>query len=170
MKRYRWSKMGVIAAVMALSVAAIAGEYTDKKAGFAFTPPSKWKQQRGAEYGAIVFFMSPNPETGANMNIVTEDLPGPMSLSAYSKAAMSQMGQVLDNYKRVSYKEVQIGSMKAGEHVYTASTEGMKLKGKQLWFVRGKRTYIFTFTSLNTAYNRYIGEFDKSVRTVRWLK
>ncbi|MCW5934038.1 MAG: DcrB-related protein [Fimbriimonadia bacterium] len=169
-KRYRWSKMGVIAAVMALSVAAMAGEHTDKKAGFAFTPPKQWKRLNVQEYENLVFFMAPNPKTGANINYIVEPLAKKMNLNTYSQSAMKGLEQMFEDYKRISYREVTIGSMKAGEHVYTATSNGMKMKGKQIWFLRGNRSYIFTFTSLANSYNQYVGDFDRSLRSVRWLK
>jgi hypothetical protein len=157
--------------VLMLAAAFAQKTFTSHEGGFTITPPKGWKSENGSQYGVLAVFYGPIEKNFAvNINYVVENLPTSMSLGDYTTAALRAVAGSMDNYKVISKRTVSVAGTKATEHIYefNLNEAGMKLKGKQLIFVRGRKAQVFTFTALTSNYSKHVSTFDQSMKTLRW--
>lgn len=149
--------------------------YKDTKRGYEVKYPANWEAKD--MYNAA-FFMAPKSSADdlfqENINIMVQDLsvsPETVTLEKYSALSELQIKSLYGESALVYIKDRRLAGRDAGEMVYympITSSEGttLRLKLWQVWFIEGNNAYLYTFTSEEKEYDKYINMIKESAESI----
>ncbi|MCX7720404.1 MAG: DUF1795 domain-containing protein [Dictyoglomus thermophilum] len=152
-------------------------KYVDKNLGFSIVPPEGWEVKDGKPYNLAVIFVGPADEgfmPNFNLNIVA--VPSEVTeinedLLREIKEELKAAGEYYGSLEFVSEGEREVSNYKGYEIVYTINlSEDLTLEQKQVYVLQGGKFYIFTFTSLEDTFEKYLPLFEESLSTFEILQ
>lgn len=147
----------------ALAAPAWAEAYVNDEEGFSIDFPASW-QSRENTMGMVVIGLAPledaKDQFSENVNVVTETLPGPMSLADYTDLSIQGLKQQLTKVKVYERKTVQLGDRPATRIVYSHEYGGVPIKAVVYCVLTDARAYVVTCTAENGKYGKYVKQFD----------
>jgi len=91
-----------------------------------------------------------------NVNLVMQDMPTPpVTLKEYTDLSRQQINGMGGVGKVLSERKVDLNGQEAMEMVCDFLYEGSATKVKNIFFIKGKHVYLFTFTALPETYDQY---------------
>lgn len=150
-------RQALAAAALVLAVAGASSaqttwdQFTHPRYGFSIKYPSNWEIDGGKD---PLVFMAIGPMANGvssfriNVNIVTEAVPGDISLERYEAVNESQMGLLFQNYRRLRTDRTTVGSVPALLRYFTwKRNDGVEIYQMQLNVVSRGRAYVVTGTT-----------------------
>lgn len=135
-------------------------KHTDSR--YEISYPESWTKQQN---GTATFFLSPKENEKdvfqENVNVIVQDLRNlPMTLEDYTKLTKEQITQAIGSSVIESVKDINLAGQQAKEIIYTMPKNPMQgrnlnLKLCQVWFIKGKKAYLFTYTAQSSEYDKY---------------
>jgi hypothetical protein len=125
--------------------------------------------------GTVVTFFSPLENSldifKENVNIVVQDLSQQkhqMNLDQYTKIAIGQMQAVFKNKMDILISKPALLDGAPGYQIVIVGkgTEN-SIKLKCIWALKGTRAYQFTYGALASQYDKYIGQVDAMLRSLK---
>ncbi len=163
----------LFALIMIIGSSSCSQEEWNKHSGdnYEISHPSSWiKQQKGTAF----FFLSQKENEKdlfqENVNVMVQDLSKqPMTLEDYTNLTKQQVKQAFGSSAIVSIKGLNFAGQQAKEMVYIMPKNPMQgrnlnLKLRQVWFIKGNKAYLITYTAESSEYDNYLetaeGIFD----------
>lgn len=142
--------------------------------GVKMQSPSSWEQleleQRNAPLTLVVMFLSPNEQpTGIrqNVNLVIEDLPAEMTLAEYSDLGIRMERDFFQSYSLQRSDDILLaGAYRAHRVVFTASLENLDMTFEQIWLIRDRQAYVWTFADSAGAFDDHVETFERMMDTL----
>ena len=160
--------VGALACVLGEGVARAQGlvPYSNQTYRYALQVPFGWEQRT---MGGTILWLSPQ-ETPAdqfrdNVNVTTEDLPGPMTVGQYAVAATQSMASMLQGFSVMEQGQTVLAGQPAYWMVYNHFM-GQPLRVLVFFVVRGTRAYVFTCTATPQDFMRYRPIFTQIANTL----
>lgn len=139
--------------------------YVNSTLGISFEAPEGWKKVDSPN--VLVAYQGPekefdinNAEFNANLNLITEELPQEMTLEEYAKQGNNSRALLLGNYQLLDSVKETLADEPAIIDDFFSTIGSVTVRQRQVYAVRGKRAYIFTFTTLPQSWERYVSTFD----------
>lgn len=128
--------------------------------GYEISYPESWTKQ---QKGTATFFLSPKENEKdlfqENVNVMVQDLSSqPMTLEDYTNLTRRQIIQALGSSAIISIKDLNFSGQEAKEIVYnmpknTMQGRNLNLKLRQVWFIKGYKAYLLTYTAESSEYD-----------------
>lgn len=133
--------------------------------------PENWEKLDN-KLGTLVAFRSPleNKEDNFqdNFNIVIEDIDiNKMTLEKYNDFSILQLKKLFNNLEIIISEQVLINNNNAYKNLFKMQQGIYNLKTQQIYLLKRNKAYIFTFTSTESDYEKYILIIDKMINTMR---
>lgn len=135
--------------------------------------PQGWKKSDKELMGTKLILLGPNRDGfRTNVNLYPEPVGSSMTLAAYERITLRNAAKMLSGYKLVSRGDTRLGGMPAKRWVYCSGigAQRTKLKHKAVYTIKKKAAYVLTYTSLERHYDKDVGAFDSTVKSLKWLK
>lgn len=131
-------------------------QYADSVYHFKTSYPSDWS---AVKKNATTAFMCPKEGDKdyfqQSLSIMPQNLGAePMGIDKYSELQKKQIASVIGDSLIESLNSINIGGNDAREFIFYAHYNGMKLKIRQNWFLKGNIAYVFTFTAETSQFNQ----------------
>lgn len=144
--------------------------YDNTEYDFSIAPPSGWQvQEEPSEMIAVMFI---EQSSLASVNVVIQD-GVEISIEEWTDADTdyyeSYLSSNFDNYNLLFSGQRYVNQMPAHEFVYTASVEGVDVKGKQIMLSENDRLYVITCTALLTDFTIKVATFEECIQSFRIL-
>lgn len=172
-------RQALLAAVLVLAVAGSSAaqttwdQFTHPRYGFSIKYPSDWEIDGGRD---PLVFVAVGPMAAGldsfriNVNVVTETVPGDISLERYEAINESQLGLLFQNYRRLRTDRTTIGSVPALLRYFTWNrNDGVEIYQMQLNVVSRGRAYVVTGTT-TTRSSQLQQEADLLVRILHTFR
>ena len=145
--------------------------YSNREKGFGITMPGGWEMKRDV-MGAVVVAISPlkGPKDvfRENVNVVVEDLNGPMTSKEYYTNSMKVLKQLFKDFKLEKQGVVKIDKHDFHFSVFSHRLGETRAKVLQYMAVNGKRAYVVTCSATPDAYKNYQARFEDTVKSFKF--
>ncbi len=136
--------------------------------------PSSWERhdllQRTEPLTLVTMFLSREQRPRGirqNINLVVEDLPTEMTLAAYTELGIRMEQDYFDTYELLQSDDILLaGTYRAHRVLFTGSLNGGEMTFQQVWMVRGKKAYVWTFADSTEAFDDHVVTFEKMMDTI----
>ena len=136
--------------------------------------PSSWERhdllQRTEPLTLVTMFLSREQRPlgiRQNINLVVEDLPTEMTLASYTELGIRMEQDYFDSYELLQSEDILLaGTYRAHRVVFTGSLNGGEMTFQQVWMVRGKQAYVWTFADSTEAFDDHVVTFEKMMDTM----
>ena len=151
--------------------------HTDVISGFSIDYPDTWEQipeelieGYTGEMG-ISGFWAPVAcaEVITNFNVVTEELPFPMSVDTYFDASQRHI-RSFEGYTPVSDEEISVNGIEAIKHIYDVTLDMETMKQMQVYLVEGTLGWVITFACAADCWQQYEDVFDHIAVSFKLLR
>ena len=120
-------------------------------------------------YGSLVTFFSPQ-DTGdlfrENLGISIEKLPADITVDQYYATTKTQLSKLIKDFKEISNENIVVSSLIAKKIVYVGTQQTYKLKWEQVFLIKDKKVYIFTYTASADTYDKFASQIDTMIKSV----
>lgn len=147
--------------------------YENSALGLKLQYPSAWERQDLMEHSPpltlVAMFLSrtSTDDVRQNINLVIEDLPRPMSLAEYTEIGIDTEREIFDEFVIVESAEIPfLGSERAHRVIFTAPANGRTMAFGQLWTVRDRRAYVWTFADTAQSFEKHYPTFERMMDTL----
>lgn len=125
----------------------------DPRGRFKIDFPQDWQvvKREGGPSTVVGFSPAPPGQFRANVNVVVEDLAGPVSPAAYGQQARPKMAAAFQDFTVLKEGSATIAHRQAYYRYYTWTRAGTPLYQVQTYFTLGRRAYVLTGTTVNHA-------------------
>ena len=157
----------LLGAFLALTSAAA---YTNTESRFSATAPGGWKQ---ASYpGTTVVFLAPRVVSAfnPNINVLVQDLPGGMTLKAYTDLSVPQIKQFITDSRILTQNASTLGGVPARQLTYTGRQGQHQLFFAQTYAVVGQRAYVLTGTTVQGQEAALLPVMAEFIKQFRFMK
>ncbi|GGB07040.1 PsbP-related protein [Puia dinghuensis] len=146
--------------------------YTNSANKFTVNYPKEWTHR---ETGNSVLFLSPkeneNDDFQENVNIMLQDLSAnPLNLEQYTALSKKMITENAAASTILSSTPTTFAGQKAMETIYTMTFEGRAMKLQQIWFIKNKTAYVFTYTAEQSQYARYEPTATAIINSFKFLR
>lgn len=146
--------------------------FKDSTNTYTVTYPASWQPKviEGAQ-----FWRSPMEDKHdifrENVNLVLQDMPTPpITLKEYTDLSREQINGMGGVGKVLSERKVDLNGLEAMEMVCDFTFEGSATKVKNIFFIKGKHVYLFTYTGLPETFEQYEAAADKLMWSFKFNK
>lgn len=136
--------------------------------GIRVSYPKSWELQSTPEstppLTLVAAFLSPVGLSSVrqNVNLVIEDLPTTMTLEEYTAKGLEIEKNMLNSFSLTSSENISFfGRERAQRVMFTAASGTQKLMFSQIWFLKGKRAYIWTFADKSDSFYKNLSTFER---------
>ena len=106
-----------------------------------------------------------------NVNILVQDmnkLTEIYSLNKYTKKAIGQMKVIYkENFVLLDSQDITVDNTPGHEITFIGKNPGIDLKVKCVWAIKGTNVYLFTYSAVDSQYDKYIKKVDAMLRSFR---
>ncbi|MCC5829386.1 MAG: DcrB-related protein [Phycisphaeraceae bacterium] len=145
--------------------------FYSREHGFSIKGPEGWERLPG-EMGTEIMFLSPmedeDTEFRANLNVVVENLPKEMDLSAYLQVALDQLSKVMTDFQKLDQGEVTIADKPGKRLEYTHRMGVFRFHVDQYFVVHSNRAYVITCTAVEGTLDDYRDEFKAMLDSMQF--
>jgi len=146
-------------------------KYNNQEYGFSVLLPSSWEKEEGA-LKAVIMAMAPVKnkrihKIPANMNVFVTELPEEVKLEVIfelNKEELSKTGAVMNNPEE---GEIYAGLLAGRWLSFEGQMRNSRLKIISAIWVKGRRIYTITCSSLLEEFAQYQPLFNKTLRSLR---
>src|SRR5579859_7427601 len=133
--------------------------YTDVVNKYSIDYPKDWAK---ATIPTGIAFLSPKEGAGdifqENVNVMVQDLADQgMTLDQFTTFNKKQLMDNIGAAAIISILPAKLVGESAKVALYSMNYQGHPLKVKQFWFIKNKKSYIFTYTAFPAQYTKYEG-------------
>ncbi|MGZ4149601.1 MAG: PsbP-related protein, partial [Actinomycetota bacterium] len=112
--------------------------YANPAPAFSMVYPSGWTASSQVK-GAIVAFLAPTESQSdtfhENVNVLSQQVPSGMTLAAYTKASLANVGNVIDGFQAVAQGSTTLSGLPATWLEYTGTASNVQLHWYAEWTV-----------------------------------
>lgn len=144
------------------------GAFQNAVYGVSVSYPKSWEVQSVPQstppLTLVAAFLSPRAGGAVrqNVNLVIEDLPEVMTLDDYSKQGIEIEKNMLGQFTLLSSENISFFGVERAQRVtFTATSGGNNLKFQQIWFIRGRRAYVWTFADRSDTFGQNLPTFER---------
>lgn len=102
-----------------------------------------------------------------NINLVTEDLPSPMSLADYTELGLAVERDFFEDYTLLKSEDTLIaGTYRAHRVYFTTKLPGGNMTFQQVWMLRGNKAHVWTFADASSVFDEHLGTFQRMLDTL----
>lgn len=102
-----------------------------------------------------------------NVNLVVEDLQSELTLAQYTELGIRMEREYFDRYALLRSEDMLLaGVYRAHRVLFTASLDVGDMTFQQVWMLRGKQAYVWTFADSAEAFDDHVTTFEKMMDTV----
>jgi len=133
------------------------------------TYTNDWKYLEGI-YGSLVTFFSPQGSGDLfreNLGVSVEKLPSSLTIQQYYDTTKTQLGKLIKDFKELSTEDVVVAGLPAKKIVYEGSQQSYKLKWEQVFLIKDKNVYLFTYTATAESFPSYLAQVDEMIKSVK---
>lgn len=94
----------------------------------------------------------------------------PADLEELAKAAVDSLKASFKKFKLLQERAVEIAGLPAREIFFSGRREGEKIRSVQTMVVRHGHQVLFVYMAPDDEYTRALGDYDQTLRSVRWLE
>ncbi len=153
-------------------MAALTGykKYDNATEKLSFQYPDKWEMQEGF-MGTLVFVKSPQADSKdtfqENVNVMVQSLGGQkVTLAQFAEAAEQQITSMITEAEIVEpNSDTTLADNAAKKIVYTGQQGQYNLKWQQIYFIKGDKAYVVTYTAQATDYEKYLPEVENILKS-----
>ena len=153
---------------------ALDGTYANPEFGVQIAYPSLWQQndllQRTPPLTLVVMFLSPMGNDGGlreNVNLVTEDLPGDMTLDDYTGLGLKNEQDLFPGFSLLAEGAVSVAGLNRGHMIrFSAPLKDRTMTFEQIWTVVGRRAYVWTFADDAQTFAQNLATFERMMGTL----
>lgn len=139
-----------------------------------FQYPSAWERDDVLEttppLTLVVMFLSSEQRPAGirqNINLVVEDLPSSMTLGQYTELGIKMEQEFFEHYALQKSEDVLIaGAYSAHRVVFTASLSGGDMTFEQVWVLRERTAYVWTFADSAQGFDKHVKTFERMLDTL----
>ena len=158
----------------ALQETVLDGTFTSADLGVKMQYPTLWERsdlvKSTPPLTLVVMFLSPretSSDVRENVNLVTEKLPSALTLPEYTDLGIAIERGFFSQYTlRISDDIVIAGVYRSHRVIFTATLSGGKMTFEQIWMVRGKTAYVWTFADTAEKFDEHVGTFERMLDTL----
>ncbi|NOS68141.1 MAG: hypothetical protein HOO67_07340 [Candidatus Peribacteraceae bacterium] len=148
--------------------------YESAAFGVKFQFPSAWEHvnepQETPPLTLVTMFLSRDERPAGfrqNVNMVIEALPSDMSLAEYTDMGIRIERDFFDHYALLQSEDITLaGFYLAHRVVFSASLDNGDMTFEQIWLLRGRQAYVWTFADSTEAFDEHVGTFEKMMDTL----
>lgn len=146
--------------------------YVDKDKGFSIALPSGWQQDKDI-MGTAVMALSKADGTNdgfrENINVVVENLQGPLASKAYFEASQNAIKKVFQGFKLEQTGKTKISGRELYWSIFSHQTQTPQLRAKVLQYVtvNGQKAFIITCSASSKDFDQYRKTFENSAKTFK---
>jgi len=102
-----------------------------------------------------------------NVNLVVEDLPSELTLAEYTELGIRMERDYFERYALLRSEDILLaGTYRAHRVIFTASSGAGDMTFAQIWMLRGKQAYVWTFADSAETFDDHVMTFEKMMDTV----
>lgn len=150
--------------------------FEDAGFGVKIQYPSSWERldllQRTFPLTLVTMFLSREQYPAGirqNINLVVEDLPSALTLAEYTELGVRMEREYFERYALLRSEDILLaGTYRAHRVLFTASSGagGSRMTFEQIWMLRGKQAYVWTFADSADAFDDHVMTFERMMDTV----
>lgn len=150
-----------------ISYVPLEGMFHSADYGVRVSYPRGWELQSQAQstppLTLVAAFLSPRTTTvRQNVNLVIEDLASPMTLEEYTRQGIDIEKNMLSGFSLISNDNISFFGKERASRIRFSATSGTdSLLFEQIWFIRGKRAYVWTFADKQSTFPQNISTFER---------
>ena len=149
-------------------------EYKNALYHYKVSYPADWEQSSEQD-DKIIYLKSPlsgkYDSLSDNLNILVDDLGRNIDLASFTEQSVRQLeGLGVNKGEGIQIKDCKVAGCDAKELVYALVSDGMRLKFKSVWFIKGTKAYLLTYTSTPDQYRVYVSIIDKMVASFQFTQ
>lgn len=133
--------------------------------------PAAWNLSSTSAIGAEFALFAPGVGEDVfaeNINMIIQGLAGrEVTLQEYSEISLGQITQIIPDCTVLEQGIFNNGTDDYFEVMYQGTQQGMKLKWKQHFYVKGGNAYVLTYSALETAFDRLTGDVTAIMSSFR---
>ncbi len=141
---------------------------------FSMRYPDKWEVNGSPEneppLTMVVMFLSPETRPGdirENVNLVAEDLPTALTLEEYTRLGITTEQQFFNDYHLLSSQNTRLaGAWPAHRVVFAASHNSIPMMFTQIWTVRGREAFVWTFADIAETFPKNVQVFERMLESI----
>lgn len=143
--------------------------YSNRTNGITMLHPADWEAVENDVSGdsiikVTVMFMSPDR---SSLNIVTEQLPAPLSLDFYTTLAIKQLKSAFADISIIDTSSISIGGLPAQTITYEAKAFGVNVKNTATCIIYKDKAYVATYGGPPEKYDTYSDVAQTMISTLR---
>jgi hypothetical protein len=147
------------------------GRYVNLEEDFSLAFPENWtvKQEHGnTTVSAVSPLENPVDQFAENMNVIIEGPLSGMGLQEYYDLNIKNLEPYVQNFVKVSEKEVEANGNSGKMLEYTASFEGIAVHSLAYFFTYNDQGYVITCTAKNESIEQYRAQFEEAVLSLEF--
>jgi hypothetical protein len=139
--------------------------YENMEYGFSVNPPDGWSIEEMHGLIAVQFTDVNTLYDSSSISVAVAETTD--SLSQFISSAKTTFANSIENYNLVSERSRVIGGLDCYEVVVTFTYAGRGLKAKQVYFVEFGKSFVITYTAIESQYENSLLDFENSLSTFR---
>lgn len=151
---------------------AITYNYINKEKSFSLQVPSM-RTFKESILNSLVIFFAPQwswDNIKENLWITSDDLTWEIytwytGLDTYYNQTMSLLENVINDFQLVSKEEIQVDNQNAITIIYNGTVENRKLRREQVFFIKWKTVYIFTYTAPQDTFYAFSADVNNIINS-----
>lgn len=160
--------------VLALAAAPAAAQHVPELVpheyvlSFRISAPADWevlRDQGGARWAAVSRLTGSGDTFRESVNLVTEEVATPTSLSRYLEDQLARVGREVGPVQVLESDDRVFGGQPASRLVYQMATNGREVRAISYIFILSGRAYVLTGTAEADQFDEYLPTFEAMART-----
>lgn len=143
--------------------------YQDRKNKYLLKYPNSWEKKQ--KHSKQIFFLSPKEDEEddfrENVNVLIKNLNLKSLPSQYGRLVVRQLRRRFENFQLDFYKPITLLKVKGFHFIYSAEFNNQVYKWSQVFFLKDRKLYIFTYTSKIRDFERYYPIFLRMIYSFR---
>jgi hypothetical protein len=121
--------------------------------------PENWNYDSSNK--SVAFFLksklvSDTDSFSENVNLIVQDISNyDLNLDSYAELSKKQINSMMAHSVILSGEKIKASGGTYYRIIFTAEQEGLKLKFIQHYYIKQKKAYVLTFTSLESTFDQY---------------
>lgn len=140
--------------------------YTTSGVTITYTNDRKYMEKI---YGSLVTFFSPQGDGDLfreNLGISVEKLPAVLTVDQYYATTKKQLEKQIKEFKEASTENIIVAWLPAKKIIYEGTQQTYKLKWEQVFVIKEKQVYIFTYTASADTFATFASQVDEMIKSV----
>ena len=146
-------------------------KYNNREYGFSLLLPSSWEKKEGAMKSVLMVLAPVQKKSAAkgrpNINIFVTELPEEVKLDVIfelNKEELTKSGIMMDKFTE---GEIYAGTLAGKWLSFEGLMQDYRLKIMSAIWVKGRKVYTITCSSMSEEFNEYSPVFNKIMRSLR---